>query len=121
MQDFKKLRVWQESHKLVLEIYGYIHKFPKSESFGLVSQIQRAAYSIPMNISEGCGRSGKADIGRFIQIAIGSANELEYQLILSRDLKYLKTEDYNSLNTKLIVIRKMLWSLKTTIINTRNP
>jgi four helix bundle protein len=77
MKDFRKLSVWGKAHSLVIEIYKITASLPKSETFGLTSQIRRATASIPANIAEGCGRDGQADLARFLQIALGSASELD--------------------------------------------
>jgi four helix bundle protein len=90
MQSFRNLRVWEKSHRLTLDIYASSKDFPKDEMFGLTSQMRRASASIGMNIAEGCCRKGDAEMVRFLQIAIGSASELEYQLLLVHDLKYLQ-------------------------------
>jgi four helix bundle protein len=108
MQDFHKLKVWEKSHALVLELYQVTESFPKKEQFALTSQIQRAAVSIPTNIAEGCGKATSVDFKRYLQIAMGSSSELEYLLFLSRDLKYIEKEKYESLNASLVEIRKML-------------
>ncbi len=76
MRNFKELKVWQKSHQLTLAIYKATGKFPKEEIYGLTSQVRRASASIAANIAEGCGRSGEAELGRFLQIAMGSASEL---------------------------------------------
>ena len=89
MKDFQKLQIWQRSHQLTLEVYRVTGAFPKHELYGLVSQIRRAASSVPTNIAEGCGRDTEADFARFLQIAMGSGSELEYQFILAHDLNYL--------------------------------
>jgi len=89
MKDFRSLVVWEKSHRLVLEIYGLIPSFPKDERYGLVDQIRRAAVSIPANIAEGCARGSDADFARFIQIAMGSASELEYELLLAKELGFV--------------------------------
>jgi four helix bundle protein len=111
MQDFRNLLVWKKAHALVLEIYQQTEQFPKSEIYGLTSQIRRAAASIPENIAEGCGKHGDAELVRYLQIAMGSASELEYELILAHDLAYLNQEQYTMLVTQLIEVRKMLNSL----------
>ena len=85
MRDFNKLLVWERSHKLTLELYRPTDHFPKSEVFGLTSQIRRAGASIPTNLAEGCGRWGDGDMGRFLQIAMGSGCELDYLMRLARD------------------------------------
>jgi four helix bundle protein len=108
MKNFKELRIWQRSHQLVLDIYLITKSFPKEEVYGLTSQIRRSCASIPTNIAEGCGRNSDAELKRFLTIAMGSASELEYQLILSNDLGYIQTDNYEKLNNELIEIRKML-------------
>jgi four helix bundle protein len=108
MQDFKKLNIWQKSHLLALDIYRITETFPKEELYGLTSQIRRACISIPSNMAEGCGREGGADLVRFFQIAQGSASELEYQLMLACELKYLNNKDYENLEFQLNEIRRML-------------
>jgi four helix bundle protein len=80
MRDYKDLVVWRRSHTLTLTLYRSTERFPKSEMFGLTSQIRRAVASIPTNLAEGCGRWGDGDMGRFVQIAMGSASEVDYQL-----------------------------------------
>ena len=89
MKDFRDLKVWEKAHALTLSCYQVTKPFPREEIFGLVSQIRRASASIPANIAEGCGRRGNAELHRFLQIAMGSASELEYHLLLSRDLGHL--------------------------------
>ena len=111
MKDFRNLKVWELSHKVALEIYSLTAAFPKEEMYGLTSQIRRASASIPTNISEGCGRDSDADFRRFIQIAFGSACEVEYLLILANGLKILSIKDYDQLNPKVIEIKKMLSGL----------
>jgi four helix bundle protein len=111
MKDFRNLKVWQKSHLLVLEIYKQTKLFPKEEIYGITSQIRRAAISITSNIAEGCGRGSDAEFARFSQIVLGSACEVEYQLLLSHDLGYLQTLIYDKINKDLIEIKKMLTSL----------
>jgi len=89
MSNFKKLDVWNDAHALVLDIYRATGAFPRAEQFGLTSQIRRAAISIPANLAEGSGRDTQRDFARFTSIALGSADELEYLLILAHDLGYL--------------------------------
>jgi four helix bundle protein len=111
MKNFRNLEVWNKAHQSALSVYNCTSTFPRKEVFGLTNQMRRAAVSIPSNIAEGCGRGSDAELGRFLQIAMGSASELEYQIILSNDLKYLKKEAYNKLTDKIIEIKKMLSSL----------
>ena len=108
MKDFRQLKVWQKSHQLVLELYQITALFPRSEAYGLTLQIRRAAVSISSNIAEGCGRSGEIELARFCQIASGSASELEYQLLLARDLNLIKPNDYEKLTQLTIEIKRML-------------
>ena len=94
MQDFRKLKVWLKSHELTLSVYKATTDFPKHESYGLTTQIRRSCASIPANIAEGCGRGGSAEFGRFLHIAMGSASELEYHILLGHDLNYLSEPCY---------------------------
>lgn len=81
VRDFRKLKVWEKGHALTLSIYTVSQNFPREELYGLTSQMRRAASSIPTNIAEGCGRNSDAELARFMQISMGSASELEYQLL----------------------------------------
>jgi four helix bundle protein len=89
MQDFGSLQVWGKGHQLTLAVYKATAAFPNEELYGLTSQIRRACASIPANIAEGWGRSGKTELGRFLQVFMGSASELEYHLLLAHDLGFL--------------------------------
>src|SRR5213083_1701734 len=108
MKDFRQLKVWEKSHLLALKVYPVRASFPREETYGLTSQIRRAASSVPSNIAEGCGRDGDAESARFCIIARGSASELEYQLLLARDLTLLQAEDYEQLSQQTIEIKRML-------------
>ena len=110
MRNFKELVIWQRSHQLVLNIYQLTSIFPKDELFGITSQLRRASVSIPNNIAEGCGRDSNPDFNRFLIISMGSASEVEYLLLLSKDLGFLEFDKYNELNIELIEIKKMLYS-----------
>jgi four helix bundle protein len=110
MKDFKKQKVWQKSHQLTLDIYKATSIFPREELYGLTNQIRRACASIPANIAEGCGRSSEADFSRFLQIAMGSATELEYHLLLTYDLGFLNDIDYENLSRETIEVKQMLTS-----------
>jgi four helix bundle protein len=110
MKDFRKQKVWQKSHQLVLDIYRVSNSFPKGEVYGLTNQIRRASVSIPANIAEGCGRDSEADFSRFLQIAMGSATELEYHLLLSHDLGILNDFDYEKLSKNTVEVKQMLTS-----------
>lgn len=112
MRDFKKYDVWQLSHLLTLEIYKLTSLFPKEEMYGLTSQIRRATSSIPTNISEGCGRNSDKEFNQFLNIALGSANETEYLLILSKDLNYISEEQFSDLDSKINTIKSKIYKLK---------
>lgn len=111
MQDFKKLIVWQKSHTLALRVYEVTATFPRTEIFGLTSQMRRAATSIPSNIAEGSCRGGNREFARYLQVAIGSAGELEYDLLLSADLAFLGKDQGNGLGQEVIEIKRMLTGL----------
>ncbi|MCH7843691.1 MAG: four helix bundle protein [Chloroflexi bacterium] len=117
MKDFRELKVWEKGHQLVLSVYRATGKFPKDELYGLTGQIRRASASIPANIAEGCGREGDAELARFLQIARGSASELEYHLLLSRDLGFLSTEEHTPLSADTTEIKRMLTSFIQTLKN----
>ena len=110
MSDFNKLKVWQKSYALTLLIYESTRRFPSSETYGLTSQMRRSSFSIPTNLAEGCGRDGDRELARFTRIAMGSGSELECQLLLARDLKYVDETTYTSLSTNLAEVRRMLRS-----------
>ena len=111
MQDFRNLSVWRSAHELALAIYKETSHFPATEQFGLTNQMRRAATSIPTNIAEGCGRGSDADFARFLQIALGSASELEYQLLLASDLGHLESACAKSLMEQVQSIKKMTSAL----------
>jgi len=109
------LDVFKKSHALVLKIYKETTKFPADEKYGLVSQMRRAAYSIPMNITEGSGRKSKKELIHFLSICSGSCEEVKYQLLLSKDLGYMDEVTYNELNEGYIVVSKMLFNLSKSL------
>jgi four helix bundle protein len=111
MQDFRDLKVWGRAHHFVLELYQATMRFPDAERFGLSAQMRRAAVSVPANIAEGSVRSTDADFGRFLHMAIGSASEVDYYLLLARDLGYLSGQDYERLDGQVQEIRRMLNAL----------
>ena len=108
MRDFRELKVWQKSHELTLAIYKATSSFPNEEMYGLTCQIRRAAVSIGANISEGAGKNSYADFARFLQISLGSASELEYELFLARDLGYISGEAHAALAALVIDTKRML-------------
>ncbi|HTW31869.1 MAG TPA: four helix bundle protein [Candidatus Sulfotelmatobacter sp.] len=111
MEDFKNLKVWSKAHELTLAIYRTTRKFPREEIYGLTSQIRRAAASVGANIAEGCGRRSDPELKRFVQIARGSASELEYHLLLARDLQLLAADEFTNLEAGVLEIQRMLASL----------
>ena len=111
MKDFRELKVWDKGHQLTLAAYKITGGFPRHELFGLTSQIRRCSSSIPANIAEGCGRLGNSELHRFLQIACGSVNELEYHFLLAKDLGYLPVADYDSLHKELLDVKRMLVAL----------
>lgn len=113
MRNYKNFLVWQKSHQLTLDIYKTTVSFPKDEIFGLISQMKRSSSSIPTNIAEGCGRNSDKDFCRFLYIAFGSANELEYQILLSIDLSFINNENGQKLLSQIEEVKKMLNGLIT--------
>jgi four helix bundle protein len=109
MRDFKELKVWQKAHQLVLAVYRHTTAFPADERFGLTAHLRKTALSIPSNIAEGCGRQTDRDLGRFLSIAAGSANELDYQLLLARDLGFLPEDTHRILSEQVAEVRRMLF------------
>ena len=110
MRDFRKLKAWEKAHHLTVKVYAATSNFPKDELYGLTSQTRRSASSIPANIAEGCGRDGDADFARFLQIAMGSASELEYHLLLARDLDLMKSSEYENIASEVVDVKRMLAS-----------
>jgi four helix bundle protein len=117
MRNYRDLQVWTKAHTLTLDLYQLSRQFPREELYGMVTQLRRAACSIGANLAEGCGRRTQAELARFTRIAMGSASELDYHLLLSRDLGFVKNDDYQRVSTLLEEIRKMLTSLLNSIEN----
>lgn len=113
MQDFRNLHVWQRSHSLTLKVYRLTAVFPSEERYGLIPQMRRCALSIPSNLAEGCGRGSDADFGRFVQIALGSASELEYQMLLAHDLTLVGAREWAMCDDEVRQIKMMLSGLLT--------
>lgn len=111
MQDFRKLKVWQKSHSLVLRVYADTATFPQTETFGITAQTRRAAVSIAANIAEGSARSSDKEFARFLYISLGSASELEYFSILVADLGFLRRADAAKLESDAAEIKRMLSGL----------
>jgi len=111
LQSFKNLKVWEKAHALTLDVYKSSAAFPREEVYGLTSQMRRASTSIGSNIAEGACRKGDGDFGRLVQMAMGSASELEYHILLARDLGLLRVPDYQRLSSAVIEVKRMLASL----------
>ncbi len=108
MRDFRELKVWEKAHQVTLGVYRATRSFPREELYGLSSQIRRSASSMGANIAEGCGKNADPDLARFLQIALGSASELEYHLLLAKDLGFLKAEEHATLTSEVVEVKKML-------------
>ncbi len=117
VSDFTGLRVWEKAHNLALDVYQISAKLPKSESYGLQTQMRRAAVSIPTNLAEGSGRSTNRDFARFVSNAIGSASELDYHLLLALDLGYIDQDSAELTKTKVAEIRRMLSALRRNLLD----
>ena len=115
MHNFKKLDIWNRSVEFVADIYQLVNTFPQVECFGLVAQMQRAAVSIPTNIAEGSAKSSNKDFTRFLEIALGSAYELETELLVSFKLSYIETETYEQFQQKLSELQRMINGFKSTL------
>ena len=110
MRDLKRLEVWRRGHRLTLAVYKATATFPREELYGLTSQMRRSSAAVSANVAEGCGRGSNADLARFLQIAFGSATELENHLLLARDLSFLRPADHERLSEEVIEIQRMLTS-----------
>jgi four helix bundle protein len=111
MQNYKDLKVWGKAHEFTLKVYEESRVFPKEELYSLTNQLRRAASSVPANIAEGCGENSQAEFAHFLNIALGSANESEYFLILSKDLNYLRPDGFEFLSKLINEVKGMLISL----------
>jgi four helix bundle protein len=111
VKDFRQLKVWEKAHQLTLQVYQVTANFPRDEMYGLTSQMRRASSSICANLAEGCGRDGDGELARFCSIARGSASELEYHLLLARDLQLIPVSDHDPLALQATEIKRMLTAL----------
>ena len=116
MRPFRKLHVWQKAHRLTVQLYRVTKAFPREEQYGLTSQIRRSAASICANIAEGCGRGTAREFARFIQIALGSASELEYHLVLALDLGLVSGDLHRQLETEVVDVKRMLSGLARRLV-----
>jgi four helix bundle protein len=111
MKGFKELKVWRKAHEMTVAVYETTRGFPREELYGLTSQLRRSAASVGANIAEGCGRRSDGEMARFLQIARGSASETEYHVLLARDLRYLREEEYRRLSCQADELQRMLTAL----------
>jgi four helix bundle protein len=116
MSDFKKLEVWRKGHALVLNVHRTTARMRKGEIAALRGQMMRAAMSIPTNIVEGNGQESPREFARFIRFSLNSSSELEYQLILAKDLKAITATDFDSLSAQMVEVRRMLYGLRRALI-----
>ncbi len=121
MQNFRELRVWNMAHELTLAAYEITRDFPKSELYGLTSQIRRSAASVCANIAEGCGRGSRRDFAMLLQIARGSASELEYHLILAADPRLVDRPTHASCAQQVTDVKRMLTGLIRRLGSARAP
>ncbi len=119
MADYRKLEVWKRAHLLTISIYRMTQSFPVTERFGLTSQMRRAAASIGANLAEGCGRRGDGEFARFIDIAKGSSDELDYHLLLARDLRFISPAQHHELAEENREVGCMLTGLSHAVRRTK--
>lgn len=111
VKNYRELQVWRKAHELTLAIYRVSAIFPREELYGLTAQLRRSSSSVAANLAEGCGRNGDAEMGRYCSIAMGSASELDYHLLLAKDLKLIRANDYIDLARQTTEVRRMLTGL----------
>ena len=112
MQDYTKLRVWQQAMDLTVDVYSVVNQFPADEKFALCSQMKRAVTSIPINIAEGCGRDTAKELAHFVHIAQGSASELECEATISERLGFLEETKAQCLREQIVELKRMLWNFE---------
>ncbi|OHB60360.1 MAG: four helix bundle protein [Planctomycetes bacterium RBG_13_46_10] len=120
MKNFRDIKVWHKAHCLAIKIYKVTDSFPREETYGLISQIRRAAASVPTNIAEGCGRNTDTELARFMEIASCSASELDYLILLANNIGLLDDSSYKESSVELVEIRKMLTTFIKTVRKTAN-
>ncbi|MFV9672313.1 MAG: four helix bundle protein [Acidimicrobiia bacterium] len=118
MRNYKRFEIWKQGHELVLSVYDVCRRFPSEERYGLVSQMRRAAVSVPANIAEGSGRPSSADFARFLGIALGSLSEVDYYVVVARDLGYIDDATARSLNSQIADVRRMMTRFRATVTDT---
>ena len=115
MRNYRDLQVWSKAYSLTLDLYRVSRGFPREETFGVTSQLRRAAVSVGANLADGCGRRTSGELARFLRVAMGSASELDYHLLLCRDLGFMKEDDFEQAAAHLTEVRKMLTSFLGTV------
>ena len=116
MRNYRQYEIWKLSHELALSVYRVARSFPSEERYGMSSQMQRAAVSVPANIAEGSGRPSYADFARFLGIALGSLSEVDYYTLMARDLGYIDTATADGLNSSITDLRRMMTRFRATVI-----
>jgi four helix bundle protein len=111
VRNFRELKVWQKAHELTLAVYRATSEFPREEIYGLTSQLRRSSSSIAANLAEGCGRRGDAELARFCGIGSGSAHEVDYHLLLAKDLSFVKADEHERLAAQTDEVKRMLAAL----------
>ena len=112
IKNYTDLRIYQEGYKLVIDMYKLTRTYPKEEQYEIVSQIRRAAYSIPLNIAEGWGRKSKLEFKRFLKMSLGSCNELQVLIEISKDLGYIKKEEYIKQKERLEILGRQIYTIE---------
>jgi four helix bundle protein len=110
-RDYKKLEVWRKAHNLAVGVYGVTRKFPSTERLGIISQMRRAAVSVPANIVEGADRKGQKEYCHFLYNALSSCNELGYHFYLAKELKFIEEKEYKEMDAYCVQVSKMLQGL----------
>ena len=111
IHNFRELVAWQKAMQLTKNVYVITKNFPTSEQYGLISQVQRAVVSIPSNISEGAGRPTQKELVHFLSFSLGSAYELETELLLAYELNYITAEQSRQINAEIVEVQKLVYSL----------
>ncbi len=107
MQDFENLKVWQKAHALAIDVHRIAGSIPRTDGMALTAQLRRSALSVPSNIAEGAGKGGDGEFRRYLLIAMGSASETAYHLLVARDLGFIDTATYDDLTSRIAEVRRM--------------
>ena len=120
MQDFENLKVWQKAHALAIDVHRIAGSIPRTDGMALTAQLRRSALSVPSNIAEGAGKGGDGEFRRYLQIAMGSASETAYHLLVARDLGFIDTATYDDLASRIAEVRRMATGLLKRIASRRS-